>query len=176
MVRAIGHDLVSHPRFDELAIELHAAAIQVWAITDAGTVALGSLRLSGLSEIVVKPDPFDLALTRLDPDHLDDLPATIAARIAALSAMLVEHEAHTAAIARYLTLSESMVMKHAADRLLLHNIRFWRSYWASRRPQSVAMLSHADLIAALEARDQESAERAMRQHITASRQVLLQRF
>jgi DNA-binding GntR family transcriptional regulator len=67
-------------------------------------------------------------------------------------------------------------LQHVADRLLLHNIRFWRSYWDSPRPQSVAMLSHADLIAALETRDLEGAERAMRQHITASRQVVLQRF
>jgi DNA-binding GntR family transcriptional regulator len=83
-----------------------------------------------------------------------------------------DHEIHSFLI----HMIKNSQLQHVADRLLLHNIRFWRSYWASRRPQSVAMLSHADLIAALEARDLEGAERAMRQHITASRQVVLQRF
>jgi DNA-binding PadR family transcriptional regulator len=90
---------------------------QVWAITDLGREALGGLRLRALREIVVRPDPFDLAMTRLDPDHLDDLPATIAARIALLTAMLTEWEAHAAAIERYLTVSEKAIMTHRADRL-----------------------------------------------------------
>ena len=90
---------------------------QVWAITDAGREALGGLRLRALREIVIKPDPFDIAMTRLDPGHLDDLPAMIAARIASLSAMLTEWEAHSAAIDRYLTAGEKLVIRHRADRL-----------------------------------------------------------
>ncbi|HYR13924.1 MAG TPA: helix-turn-helix transcriptional regulator, partial [Mycobacterium sp.] len=50
---------------------------QVWAITDAGREALGGLRLRALRDIVIKPDPFDIAVTRVDPDHLDDLSAMI---------------------------------------------------------------------------------------------------
>lgn len=90
---------------------------QVWAITDAGREALGGLRLRALRDIVIKPDPFDVAVTRLDEDHLDDLAAIIAARISSLSATLEEWEAHAAAIDRYLSASERMVMKHRADRL-----------------------------------------------------------
>ena len=70
-----------------------------------------------LREIVIRPDPFDVAMTRLDPDHLDDLPATIAARITSLRAMLTDWETHAAAIDRYLTISEKLMMQHRADRL-----------------------------------------------------------
>jgi DNA-binding PadR family transcriptional regulator len=90
---------------------------QVWAITDAGREAVGALRLRALREIVIKPDPFDLAITRLHPHHLADLPTVIAARIGSLNAMLTEWEAHAATIDRYLTTAEKLVMKHRADRL-----------------------------------------------------------
>ena len=90
---------------------------QVWAITDAGREALGGLRLRALRDIVIKPDPFDIAVSRVDQDHLDDLSAIITARTASLSAMLEQWEAHAAAIDRYLSVSERMVMKHRADRL-----------------------------------------------------------
>jgi DNA-binding GntR family transcriptional regulator len=56
--------------------------------------------------------------------------------------------------------------------LLQHNLRFWRSYWSTHPAQHSSMLSHADLLAALEARDPEEAERAMRGHIGASRRLL----
>ena len=90
---------------------------QVWAVTNAGREAAGALCLRALREIVVKPDPFDLAITRLHPDHLDDLPTIIAARIGSLNAMLTEWETHAATIGRYLTAAERLVMKHRADRL-----------------------------------------------------------
>ena len=90
---------------------------QVWAITDAGRQALGGLRLTGLREVAIRPDPFDLAMSRLDPDHLDDVPATVDARIATLTAMLAEWEAHAEAIERYLTAAEKFVLTHRAQRL-----------------------------------------------------------
>jgi DNA-binding GntR family transcriptional regulator len=64
------------------------------------------------------------------------------------------------------------LLQDAADRLLLHNLRFWRTYWAARPAQPTTMMSHADLLAALEAHDPEQAEQAMREHLAASRQVL----
>jgi DNA-binding GntR family transcriptional regulator len=64
------------------------------------------------------------------------------------------------------------LLQDAADRLLQHNLRFWRSYWSTRPPQLSSMLSHADLLAALEARDPVGAEQAMREHIVSSRQLL----
>ena len=64
------------------------------------------------------------------------------------------------------------LLQDAADRLLLHNLRFWRTYWASRPAQHATMISHGSLLAALEAHDPEHAEKAMRQHLDASRQLL----
>lgn len=90
---------------------------QIWAITDAGRETLGGLRLRVLREIVIKPDPFDLAMSRLEADHLDDLAPIIAARTASLSAMLTEWETHAATIDGYLTVSEKLILKHRADRL-----------------------------------------------------------
>jgi DNA-binding GntR family transcriptional regulator len=64
------------------------------------------------------------------------------------------------------------LLQDAADRLLLHNLRFWRTYWASRPAQHATMISHASLLAALEGHDSEQAEKAMREHLVASRQLL----
>jgi len=64
------------------------------------------------------------------------------------------------------------LLQDAADRLLQHNLRFWRSYWSTRPAQHSSMLSHADLLAALEARNPMAAEQAMREHILSSRQLL----
>ncbi len=60
------------------------------------------------------------------------------------------------------------LLQDAADRLLLHNLRFWRSYWTSRPAQHSAMISHSELLLALEARDADAAEGAMRRHIAES--------
>lgn len=64
------------------------------------------------------------------------------------------------------------LLQDAADRLLQHNLRFWRSYWATHPARHGSMLSHADLLTALETHDPEAAEAAMREHIVASRQLL----
>ena len=90
---------------------------QVYAITEAGREALAGLRLGGLEEIVMKPDPFDLAMTRLDPELLPELPSVITARIERLHLMLEESEGHLRRALPYLTVSERFVMKHKADRL-----------------------------------------------------------
>jgi DNA-binding PadR family transcriptional regulator len=111
--------LAAEDLIEEIRVERSGAypQRQVWAVTDAGREAVGALRLRALREIVIKPDPFDLAITRLHPDHLGDLPTIIAARIGSLNAMLTEWEAHAATIDRYLTAAEKLVMKHRADRL-----------------------------------------------------------
>jgi DNA-binding GntR family transcriptional regulator len=64
------------------------------------------------------------------------------------------------------------LLQDAADRLLLHNLRFWRSYWAARPARLATMISHDALLTALEAGDPDAAEAAMREHIAASRQLL----
>jgi DNA-binding GntR family transcriptional regulator len=68
------------------------------------------------------------------------------------------------------------LLQDAADRLLWHNLRFWRSYWASRPAQHATMITHGELLAALDDHDPERAERAMREHIAASRQLLHSSF
>jgi DNA-binding PadR family transcriptional regulator len=90
---------------------------QVWRITDLGHESLHTLRHQGLSEVIMRPDPFDLAIARFDTDDADELPALIGARIWRLKSMLAEREAHTEFISRYLSLGELHVMKHQADRL-----------------------------------------------------------
>jgi DNA-binding PadR family transcriptional regulator len=90
---------------------------QVWGITEAGHESLHSLRTDGLREIVIKPDPFDLAFARIDLDEADDLRPILEARIARLRAMVVETEAHTAFVSQYLSLGERHVMKHKTARL-----------------------------------------------------------
>jgi DNA-binding PadR family transcriptional regulator len=89
---------------------------QVWRITEAGHESLHTLRHQALSEVVLKPDPFDLAIARIDLDEADALPGIVQARITRLRAALEETEAHTASIARYLSFGELHVMKHKADR------------------------------------------------------------
>jgi GntR family transcriptional regulator, rspAB operon transcriptional repressor len=64
------------------------------------------------------------------------------------------------------------LLQDAGDRLLLHSLRFWRTYWSNRPANLESMLSHADLIAALESRDPDLAEKAMREHLTTSRQLV----
>jgi DNA-binding PadR family transcriptional regulator len=104
---------------EEMRVEREGAypERQVWGITREGRVALGGLRHEGLREIVMKPDPFDLAVSRLDRTRIDELPVMLSVRVLKLKAMLAENETHTDYIAQYLTPLEKFVMKHKADRL-----------------------------------------------------------
>ena len=90
---------------------------QVYAITDAGRISLGVTKRNALREIVVRTDPFDLAMSRLDRAGLDDLDELLRARIAHLKAMAAEADAHVHSIGQYLTFTEKIVMRHKAARL-----------------------------------------------------------
>jgi DNA-binding PadR family transcriptional regulator len=90
---------------------------QVFAITEAGKSSLGITRGDALRDIVLKPDPFDLAMSRLDRDKLDTLDATLAARLVKLRSQLENYIAHTASIETYLSVGESIVMQHMTERL-----------------------------------------------------------
>jgi len=90
---------------------------QVYDITPAGLESLARLRSDHLQELVVKPDPFDLALTRLDPDALDDLPAVLAERLHAFEHRLHETERANARAQPYLSLSEKHALRHRVHRL-----------------------------------------------------------
>jgi DNA-binding PadR family transcriptional regulator len=90
---------------------------QVFAITDAGRVSLGIMREDALRDIVIKPDPFDLAMSRLDRTKLDTLDATLTARLSRLRSQLDNYVAHTATIEQYLSVGETIVMQHMTERL-----------------------------------------------------------
>jgi DNA-binding PadR family transcriptional regulator len=109
---------------------------QVWRITQEGRVALGTLRLGGLREIVIKPDPFDLAISRPDRDRLDELPMLLEARLSSLRAMLIEEQAHTASITKYLTPMELFVMEHRGARIRAEVA--WHEELVNRLPALIA--------------------------------------
>ena len=73
-------------------------------------------------------------------------------------------------------LLDNALLHDTADSLLLHNLRFWRSFFQARLPHGDTMLSHRDLLEAFENRDGEAAERATRVHIERARQLLLSLF
>jgi len=110
---------------------------QVWRITHEGDVALANLKLEGLREIVLRADPFDLAISRPDLERATEIPGLIDLRIARLRAMLAESEAHTAMIARYLSPLEQVVMAHKPARLRAEIA--WHEQLASQLP---ALLDH----------------------------------
>ena len=90
---------------------------QVYGLTPAGMDTLHRLRREGLETVVFKPDPFDLAVSRLDPDRLDELQATLEARIGALRTMLADSEAQRARADQYLTVVERLTLAHKTVRL-----------------------------------------------------------
>ena len=90
---------------------------QVYEISAAGHAALAVLRHDALSAVVFKPDPFDLALARLDLRGTDTVEATLRGRVATLESMLADSEAQRARADQYLTASERFVLSHKTVRL-----------------------------------------------------------
>jgi DNA-binding GntR family transcriptional regulator len=82
--------------------------------------------------------------------------------------LLDDHAVHVALV----HMVKNSLLQDAADRLLLHSLRFWRMYWRDRPPPMDAMLSHSELLSALESRDPIRAETAMRNHLSKSRQLV----
>ena len=89
----------------------------VYSITAAGEESLDEIRRDGLEQIVIRPDPVDLALARLDEQSLDTLPETLGVRLAELRTRLELAEAHVVRISKYLTLMEQHIMRHQFARL-----------------------------------------------------------
>ena len=90
---------------------------QVYDITADGRRALSTLRETGLSTVDFRNDPFDLAMARLDPGTLDELPLVIETRVLALRSKLSEQEFLSRAAAPHLSRAETWVMQHRVDRL-----------------------------------------------------------
>jgi DNA-binding PadR family transcriptional regulator len=89
----------------------------VWRITESGRVVLGDLRRSMLREIVIRPDPFDLAIARTDPAQRDDVAVALAERLESMRVLLAESERHTARITPYLSDLELLVIGHRTERI-----------------------------------------------------------
>ena len=66
---------------------------RVYAITDAGREVLRQLQHQELRRVHLRPDPFDLALSRPDPDRLQDLPPAVQGRLDELEDL---HRTHSA--------------------------------------------------------------------------------
>jgi DNA-binding PadR family transcriptional regulator len=130
--------LAAEGLIDEVRVEREGSypERQVWRISEAGRAALSALRVEALREVVVRPDPFDLAMSRLDRDRLDELPAHIEARIDELRGRLAEREATLVRITRYLTPTEHFVLAHGTDRLRADLA--WHERLLERLPELIA--------------------------------------
>lgn len=109
---------------------------QIYAVTDAGRASLAVEKREALSEIVVRPDPFDLGVSRLDKERLHELDEVLSARISRLKAMVVETEAHHESIDQYLTFTEKIVLRHKVERLKSEVV--WHEQLYSRLPEIIA--------------------------------------
>jgi DNA-binding PadR family transcriptional regulator len=111
--------LAAEGLIEELRVERdgHYPERSVYGVTSAGVAMLAELRREGLDTIVLRPDPVDLALTRLDRDRLDELPALLEARLDNLRARRGHWAARLPEIEHYLSEMERQVMRHRLFRL-----------------------------------------------------------
>ena len=90
---------------------------QLYEITEEGLLALAALQRAGLSEVEFKFDPFDLALTRLDPHSLDTLPLVLAERLDKVRALLAESQRINAEARDYIGVAKQWALHHFEYRL-----------------------------------------------------------
>ena len=111
--------LTAEGLLQEIRVERHGKLPerQIYGITESGLAMLAELRKAGLREIWLKPDPFDLALTRLDPNELPLLPDVLQSRLSELTSMLAEKQGHNAQALPFLTVSERYALAHTEHRL-----------------------------------------------------------
>ncbi|HEU0206307.1 MAG TPA: helix-turn-helix transcriptional regulator [Pseudolysinimonas sp.] len=109
---------------------------QVWTITESGRIALAALRHEGLTQVITRADPFDLAVSRLDLTKLDEVPKLLRDRLARLRLQLAQDQSKLDSIAQYLTPLELMVMSHKTARLEAEIT--WHEKLLSRLPDLLA--------------------------------------
>lgn len=90
---------------------------QLYEITEEGRHALAALRRAGLSEVWFKYDPFDLALTRSDPEARETLPSVLAERLEMVRALLAENSKINEQAHDYISLAEQWALRHTQYRL-----------------------------------------------------------
>jgi DNA-binding PadR family transcriptional regulator len=109
---------------------------QVYAITAAGRESLAHLRADALSTVVVRADPFDLGMTRLDRDKLDELPSVLDNRLRTLRELLDETKGHREHARPFLTVSELFMLSHK-----IHHLQSeieWHEDLVANLPQIIA--------------------------------------
>lgn len=115
-----------------------------------------------------------IAANRASPDDLERLQQLIEVADKAREAehwdeyLSSDHAFHSFLV----HMIRNALLQDAADRLLLHNLRFWRLYFSERPAQHGSMLSHDKLLAAIRTHDSARAEQAMREHIIHSRGMI----
>ncbi|MGV8968347.1 MAG: PadR family transcriptional regulator [Cellulomonas sp.] len=97
--------------------EGHRPERQVYAITESGLRSLAAMIRATLGEFALRPDPFDLALTRLDPVALDALPQLLSGRRRTIEATMAAQQTSFDRAAPFLTLAERHTMQHQRIRL-----------------------------------------------------------
>ena len=90
---------------------------QLYEITEKGRQALDVLRRTGLSDVWFKYDPFDLALTRTDPELLDALPSVLAERLDKLRGLLAEAKRVNEGARPHVGLAKQWALRHTEYRL-----------------------------------------------------------
>lgn len=90
---------------------------QLYEITEKGQMALAECRRTGLSEVWFKYDPFDLALTRLEPEALGNLPSVLAERLKTVQALLAEAKRVNEGAREYVGLANQWALRHTEYRL-----------------------------------------------------------
>ena len=95
----------------------HRPERQIYEITSAGREALGAMSLATLRDFTLRPDPFDLALTRLDAGSLPLLEQVLPERRRAIEAAMAAHRLNFEHARPFLSLAETHTMTHQRHRL-----------------------------------------------------------
>jgi DNA-binding PadR family transcriptional regulator len=90
---------------------------QIYEITAEGRRALDVLRREGLTEIWFKPDPFDLALTAMDPKLQKSLPAILTQRLESVRAQLADIKRKTDEVRTKVSHAKQWALRHNEYRL-----------------------------------------------------------
>jgi DNA-binding PadR family transcriptional regulator len=114
MKRLAGEGLLREQRSER---EGNRPTRQIYEITDEGRTVLDQLRREGLREVWLKPDPFDLALTRMDAKTQKQFPAIIAERLKNVRAVLAERKRMNDEIRAHMGPSKQWAMRHGDYRL-----------------------------------------------------------
>jgi DNA-binding PadR family transcriptional regulator len=114
MKRLAGEGLLSEQRSER---EGNRPTRQIYEITDEGRRVLDALRRDGLRDVWFKPDPFDLALTRMDAKTQKQFPALIAERLKTMRAMLGARKQVSESIRAHVPPSKRWAMRHGEVRL-----------------------------------------------------------